>query len=138
MDRSDAHREDIRGGVRLMVYDLHGIVRVDVAERAIQSRDDVNSFARQITDLINNNAHPRILLSFEEVETISSMMVGQLVALSKQAKAKNGQISILHARGEVRSVMKVTRIDQMIKVYDDLETALKSFKQRSWMRFFRR
>ena len=46
-------------------------------------------------------------------------------------KTEKGDLKMCRVHSEVREVFKITQLDKMIEIKDDLETALNSFKNTS-------
>ncbi len=88
--------------------------------------------------LIDQSPKPQILISMDQVESVSSSMIGQIFAMWKKAKAKKGELQLVNLHGEVRAAFAVTQLDKKIKIYDDLEAALKSYMRGRLFSFLRK
>lgn len=122
------------GGVRMLVYEHRGVTRIDIEDYALTTRGDISDFVHRIEQVIDERNQPRILIAMDNLVSVSSQIVGELFALDKKIRAKGGMLRLANVKGEVRTVFTVTQLDRMIKVFDNIDDAIKSFRPRGFFR----
>lgn len=80
-------------------------------------------------DLLKNvlSESSRVVLDFRKVDFIDSACLGALVAITRQLRSKGGDVCLAGLISEVQSIIQITRLDKIFKVYDELDEALRSY-----------
>ncbi|MFH1739972.1 MAG: STAS domain-containing protein [bacterium] len=69
----------------------------------------------------------KILLDMDSVDLISSYTVGVFVAFARDLRERDGDIKFLRLQRRVRDTFAATRIDHILDLFDDRESALSGF-----------
>ncbi len=69
-----------------------------------------------------------ILIDMGNVTFISSSVLGYFISSYQHLKEKDGHLKLLNVQPCVYNVFELTRIDRIIEIYNDRQTALDSFK----------
>lgn len=77
------------------------------------------------TALENNNTFILVDLGF--VTHISSIVLGTLVTTFKNIKSQQGELKFLNVQPSVANIFNMTRLNRIFEIFNDKETALKSF-----------
>lgn len=72
----------------------------------------------------NQNA---LLLDFGNVKSLSSLILGKLISLNRKAESLGGRLALCNLQPDIRDIMEVTRLSQLICVYPTEQEALASF-----------
>lgn len=99
-----------RNNVR--VVNLSG--SLDISLQASLKQDLLDKFPR---------TKPLIIFDLKEVSFIDSACLGVLVALTRQAREKSGEVAFIHLTDEVQSIIQITRLDKILHIFDDEEKA---------------
>ena len=103
---------------KILIYDLKGeFVRSDDAAAAIQNR---------VKDRLESG-QKNFIFNFEKVEFIDSFGVGELVACYISIARMGGQLKILNIPPKIRALFKITVLDRVFEIYEEEETAIRSF-----------
>ncbi|HYF51716.1 MAG TPA: STAS domain-containing protein [Planctomycetota bacterium] len=105
---------------------------VTILESRILDESNVNEIGRQLMELVTKQYMIKMVIDLGEVKYLSSAVLRQFIALYKQIKQENGDLKLCRVNPEVREVFKITQLDKMIEIKDDLESAVNSFKKKSW------
>ena len=70
----------------------------------------------------------KVLLNLEEVEYIDSLGLATLLFFDKGLKAAGGKMIISNIISKVGSIFKITKVDQVLTIFDAEEDALKHFE----------
>lgn len=82
---------------------------------------------RQAVDETQENGGANIVLDMKHVPFIDSDGLEYLWDLSTDLGGKGGSLRIACVNETCKDILRITRVDQTIPVYDDLETAGRSF-----------
>jgi anti-sigma B factor antagonist len=69
----------------------------------------------------------KILLNMAEVYYIDSSGLGEMVAASTHARRQGAQLKLMKLAPRVQDVMQLTKLLQVIDVYPDEDSAVRSF-----------
>jgi anti-anti-sigma factor len=72
-----------------------------------------------------------VVLDLAKVKFIPSVALGALINLRKGLKLQKRLLILVGVNKQVRGVLKATRLDQLIEVYDRLDIALAAIRRRS-------
>ena len=107
--------------MKLTKTEVSGVLVLRLEEKRLLAQD-APEFKEQMLAAIDG-CGGRILLDMEPVEFVDSSGLGAMVAVFKQARAKGGlELCCLHQN--VRSLLKLTRMDRVFPIHSDLTTAI--------------
>lgn len=88
---------------------------------------EIEQLGDAIYDHIKPLDAPRLVISLENVQHLSSAALGMLVALRKVAvDQKGGDVALAHVSEDLRSIFKMTRLDKLIPIHDNTAKAVNS------------
>ena len=64
-----------------------------------------------------------VLVDLSEVTYLSSIGIPMLITSAKAISNRGGRMALLNPQANVRSVMDVTGVSNMVRIYKDFETA---------------
>jgi anti-anti-sigma factor len=94
---------------------LHVVGRMD-AESSPQ-------FERQCDSCISEGA-TSLVVDLGDLSYVSSMGLRSFVAVAQKLKSKGGELRICRLTGLVRQVFEITRLNQVVPIYDSVESAV--------------
>ncbi|MDH3584027.1 MAG: STAS domain-containing protein [Phycisphaerae bacterium] len=97
-----------------------------VAGRLVDQRM-IDRISRELEAMVERAGVPKIVVSFDNVTSVSSGMIATLIGAQKKARAKQGGVRLAAIPAEIREVFKLTRIDNVIKIFDTPEQAAAKF-----------
>src|SRR5262245_47501573 len=65
-----------------------------------------------------------LLVDFGNVRSLSSLMLGQLIGLSRDAKAGGLRLALFNLQPDVRGIMEVTQLTRLLRLCGDEAEAL--------------
>jgi len=71
----------------------------------------------------------KILLNLAEVYYIDSSGLGELVAACTSASKRGGMVKVMNLTKRVQDLVQLTRVYRVVEVFNDEETAVRSFQQ---------
>lgn len=87
------------------------------------AHDDMQSLVQECVEKIRYDNAQNFVFDLEEVEFLASACIGSLVEFLQEVEHCRGQIALVSCRENVAFLFKVTRLDQVFGMYDDLEEA---------------
>ena len=102
---------------KVVVVDVRGVVK-DVAAHTIL-HDKVRSLLAQ--------GYKSILLNVAEVTYVDSVWLGAMVEGYVSAIGQGGALKLLHGTSRLRELLRVTRLDTVLDLFESEEEAAASF-----------
>jgi anti-sigma B factor antagonist len=69
---------------------------------------------------------PRIVVDLAGVDFLDSTGLGVLLGGLKRVRARDGALALARAEAQVRKVFEVTRVIEILPIYDELDAAIAS------------
>lgn len=108
----------------LKVEEIGAVTVVRLMDRSILDEETILPIRRGLFKLVDSGKSA-ILLDFSRVEHLSSTMLGVLIKLNGQVA---GQLKLCGIRPSLFEVFKITRLNEIVQIYEDEERALDSFR----------
>ena len=119
----------VSGGSRLRVKQLSdkGVTQVEFIDRNILDEANIQQIGEEITGLIDAAQTPKLLISFSNVDHLSSAALGTLITINNKIKAKKGQLRLANIDPQIYEVFKITKLDKLFQIHENAESAMSSF-----------
>lgn len=114
-------------GSHLSINKDDGIVRVGFLDRNILEEASIQTIASEVGQLIEEADHPKILISFKNVEHLSSAALGVLITINNKVKEKEGQLRLSSIDPHVYEIFLITKLNILFQIHDTDEQAAESF-----------
>jgi len=115
------------GQPHLTVIETDDAKIVEFAERKILEELSIAEIGEELSGLVNSNPGIKLLLSFNNVEHLSSAALGMLITLNRQVEATSGKLKLSDITPQIFEVFKITRLNKLFDIYDSKDAALSSF-----------
>lgn len=112
---------------RIKVKKADGVTQVEFIDRNILDEANIQAIGEQIGAIIEAEASPKLLISFANVEHLSSAALGQLITINNKVRAKQGQLRLANIDPQIKEVFQITRLNKLFQIHDSTSDALKSF-----------
>lgn len=70
----------------------------------------------------------KIIVDCSELDYLSSVGIGTLIRVHSRMKKLGGDVKLAALRGAPADVLRMTHLDRVFGIYDDVEHACRSFK----------
>lgn len=80
-----------------------------------------------LKDLIESEKYYQILLDLTELKFIESSLIGVIVEAYRSLILINGKMNLVIKSPSVYERFEVSQLDKLLRIYDDIEEAKKSF-----------
>jgi anti-sigma B factor antagonist len=111
----------------LSVSESGGITVVEFADRKILDELSISEIQEELSRLVAERDRLKLLLSFKNVEHLSSAALGTLINLNKQVQDKRGDLRLSDIVPPIYEVFKITRLNKLFKIHATKQEALESF-----------
>ena len=111
----------------LMIHAIRDATIVNFADASILDAQQVQRVGQELFDLIDKQAHRKIVLDFGRVRFLSSSALGILITLRKKADAIKARVVFCNLRNDLRKVFKITNLEKMFEFYGSEDEAMAVF-----------
>ena len=114
---------------RLRVSDNEGVTLVEFVDRNILDEANIQAISEEITGEIEKALTPRLLISFSNVDHLSSAALGALITINNRVKEKSGQLHLANIDPQIYEVFVITRLNKLFNIHDTTDEARGAFAQ---------
>jgi anti-sigma B factor antagonist len=100
---------------------------VEFMDEALIDQATIERMGRDLQELVAKAGHPKLIISFTNVHSVSSAVLGVLIATNKQVKKLRGELRLASIPDRVFEVFRLTRLDKMLKIYKTADEAMVKF-----------
>ena len=112
---------------RLRITDQDGVTRVEFLDRNILDEASIQRIGDEITEIIDATSNPKLLISFTNVDHMSSAALGTLITIHHRIRNRSGQLRLADIDPQIQEVFSITKLDRIFTTHEDSESAMKSF-----------
>lgn len=112
---------------RLRVAETNGVTTIEFIDRNILDEANIKQIGDEITQIIDAQVQPKILISFENVDHLSSSALGTLITINNKIRSKDGQLRLADIDDQILQIFVITKLNKLFQIYDSTEAALESF-----------
>ncbi len=112
---------------RVKVKESEGVSIVEFADRKILDEMCILEIQEELEKLVAANAECKLLLSFSNVEHLSSAALGMLLTLKAKVEKNKGLLRLSDINPQIFEVFRITRLNKMFEIYPTLGAAKASF-----------
>jgi anti-sigma B factor antagonist len=111
----------------LRIKRSEGVSIVEFADRKILEELSIQEIGEELDRLVESEPGIRLLLSFRDVDHLSSAALGMLINLKKKIAAQNGAMRLSDINRQIFEVFKITRLDRIFDIHESADQALTGF-----------
>ena len=112
---------------RLRMSNQDGITKVEFIDRNILDEGNIQSIGDEISAAIEAAENPKVLISFDNVEHLSSAALGTLITINNKVRKKGGQLRLANIDPQIYEVFVITRLNKLFEIHESVEEANQSF-----------
>ncbi len=112
---------------RLRVSEQDGITHVEFVDRNILDEANIQQIGEEISRIIDEQPHPRLLISFNNVDHLSSAALGTLITINNKVRAKDGQLRLANIDPQIVEIFAITKLDRLFQIHEGTDQAIASF-----------
>lgn len=111
---------------RIRVKRVNDVTQVEFVDRNILDEANIQAIGDEITQLIDGQTGPKLLISFTNVEHLSSAALGTLITINNRMRNK-GQLRLCKIDPQIYEVFVITRLNKLFQIHESVDDAMKSF-----------
>ena len=111
----------------LTIAKCGGVSVVEFADRKILDELCIAEIRDELLSLISGADRVKLLLSFKNVEHLSSAALGVLITLNKRVAEQNGTLRLSDITPQIFEVFKITRLYKIFDIHETTAQALDGF-----------
>ena len=104
------------------------VTMISFVDRNILEEANIQQIGDEISQLIDQQDDPKLLISFEHVEHLSSAALGTLITINNKVRQKGGQLRLSNIDPQIYEVFVITKLNKLFQIHSDNQAALASFK----------
>ncbi len=112
---------------RLRVKRLENVTQVEFIDRNILDEANIQAIGEEIGQIIDSVPNPKLLISFANVDHLSSAALGTLIAINTKVRDRAGQLRLANIDPQIYEVFLITRLNKLFQIHESTDAALKSF-----------
>jgi anti-sigma B factor antagonist len=112
---------------RLRVVDQDGVTCIEFVDRNILDEANIQQIGEEIMAIVDGGDRPRILISFENVDHLSSAALGTLITINNKIRNKTGELRLANIDPQIYEVFVITKLNKLFQIHDTSEQAMAGF-----------
>lgn len=112
---------------RLRVKREGDITVIRFVDRNILDEANIQQIGDEIVKIVESEPKPKLLISFKDVDHLSSAALGTLITVNNKVRNREGQLRLSDIDPQIYEVFKITKLDQLFQIHPTSEQAMESF-----------
>jgi anti-sigma B factor antagonist len=113
---------------RLRVRKERGVTFVEFVDRNILDEANIQQIGEEIASLIDAEPAPKLVISFSNVDHLSSAALGTLITIHSRMKTKQGQLRLSNIDPQIYEVFVITKLNKLFEIHETSDKAAGSFR----------
>jgi len=109
---------------RLRIKDEEGVTVVEFVDRNILDEANIQQIGDEISGLIDQQDKPRLVVSFANVEHLSSAALGTMITINSKIRAKDGDLRLADIDPQIYEVFVITKLNKLFNIHDTTQEAV--------------
>jgi len=115
------------GRSHLTIRDSDGVTVVQFSDRKILEELSIAEIGEEFAKLIDGRSAMKLLVSFKNVDHLSSAALGMLITLNKRVSEAKGKLRLSDISPQIYEVFKITRLNRLFDIHDTADAAMSGF-----------
>lgn len=111
---------------RLRVQNDDGVIRIEFVDRNILDEANIRQIEDEIKQIIDGEAKPRVIISFDNVDHLSSAALGSLITINSRVNEKSGQLRLAEIPESIYDVFVITKLERLFQIHPTCDEAMAS------------
>jgi len=112
---------------RLRIQSIESVTQVEFIDRNILDEANIQAIGEEISELIARADTPNLLLSFSNVDHLSSAALGALITINNKVKEKGGALRLANIDPQIYEVFMITKLNKLFDIHESRDEAMESF-----------
>lgn len=115
------------GESRLRIKNENGVTQVEFIDRNILDEANIQQIGDELASIIDSSDSPKLLISFNNVDHLSSAALGTLITVNNKIKAKGGELRLADIDPQIYEVFVITKLNRIFDIHNTVDEAVSSF-----------
>jgi len=103
-------------------------VQVEFTTRKILDEANIAEIGERLTEIVEKEERPKIIISFSAVDHLSSAALGTLIIINNKVKQRGGQLRLSNINPQIFEVFSITKLDKLFRIYSTVKEAQESLQ----------
>jgi anti-sigma B factor antagonist len=122
-----ASQEVVMPDSRIRVKRFDDVTQVEFIDRNILDEANIQIIGDEIAALVDGSPKPKLIISFANVEHLSSAALGTLITINNRVRGRQGQLRLSNIDPQIYEVFAITRLNKLFQIHPTSDEAMKSF-----------
>ena len=113
---------------RLRIKDDAGVTVVEFVDRNILDEANIQQIGDEISSIIEAQDTPKLVVSFANVEHLSSAALGTMITINNKVRAKTGDLRLADIDPQIYEVFVITKLNKLFNIHDSSQEAIEVLK----------
>lgn len=112
---------------RLRVSEHDEVIRIEFVDRNILDEANIQQIGEEIGRIIDERPQPKVLISFDNVDHLSSAALGTLITINNRIRSKDGGLRLANIDKQIYEVFVITKLNKLFQIHETDDDAMASF-----------
>ena len=112
---------------RLRTKKVGDVTQIEFIDRNILDEANIQLIGEEMTSIIEASPRPKLLISFTNVDHLSSAALGTLITINNKVRGRGGQLRLANIDPQIYEVFVITRLNKLVQIHETAAEAIKSF-----------
>jgi len=113
---------------KLISHVHQGVTVVHFTDAKVIDQRNINLIGTELTDLVEKGGVRKMLVNMDNVQYLSSAVLGKLISLHKALRMNQGVLKLCSIAPPIYEVFEITRLDKIFDIYRSEAEALDAFR----------
>lgn len=110
--------------------DQGDVVVATVVQTRVVEASNADQFFREVEEIVTSRDVKRLLIDLSQVEYMSSAALGSIIKLHRKLSSDKRRLALLCPRASIRDLFGLTKLDTVLDIHDEQESALRSLRKK--------
>lgn len=102
---------------------------INFTKTRLLNETNISKIYEGIMELVEKNFRTKLIISFLNVDYLSSAVLGKLMALHKKVASMKGKLVLCEIKPELMEVFSITKLDKVFTITKTMDKASKEFRR---------
>jgi len=112
---------------RLRIKKVGDVHQIEFIDRNILDEANIQHIGEEILSIVDAKPKPKLLISFTNVDHLSSAALGTLITVNNRVRSAGGQLRLADIDPQIYEVFIITKLNKLFQIHETAAEALKSF-----------
>ncbi len=100
-----------------------GVIEATLLDKHVLDELIIGAIGEELMAAMDEVSPPRLIVSFDAVEHLSSAALGMLITLNNRANEAGGALCLSGIENRILEVFRITKLDQVLTIEADMGAA---------------